>query len=146
MEVDKVCDLENCDPNDVWRLTISPNDRPLALADALVLPLINILANVQVAEAQAAKGVSINQTAADGRTVSAYFTETDKKDAPAVILIHGWESLINKMRTVADAIHVKRFHAIAIDLFNRSVATNLDEAKSKSKTLKASEANETNAA
>ena len=42
--------------------------------------------------------------------------------------------------------HAGGFHAIAIDLFNRSVATNLDEAKSKSKTLKASEANETNAA
>ena len=52
------------------------------LAGALTLTLATILANVELAKAQAAKGVSINQTTADGRTVSAYFAEADKKDAP----------------------------------------------------------------
>jgi len=57
-----MCDLENCDPNDLSRPSVSPTDRRLFLAGALALPLATILANVDLAEAQAAKGVSINQT------------------------------------------------------------------------------------
>jgi hypothetical protein len=60
----------------------------LFLAGALAPPLATILANVDLAEAQAAKGVSIEQTTADGRTVNTYFAEADKKDAPMVVLIH----------------------------------------------------------
>ena len=56
-----MCDLENCDPNDLSRPSVSPTDRRLFLAGALALPLATILANVYLAEAQAAKGVSIKQ-------------------------------------------------------------------------------------
>jgi carboxymethylenebutenolidase len=73
----------------------------LFLAGALALPLATILANVDLAEAQAAKGVSINQTTADGRTVSAYFAKTDKKDAPVVILIHELWGLNDNIKTMA---------------------------------------------
>jgi len=103
MEMNKICDLENCDPNDLSRPSVSPTDRRLFLAGALALPLATILANVDLAEAQAAKGVSIKQTTADGRTVSAYFAEADKKDAPVVILalwinpsIQRWLALFKK--------------------------------------------------
>ena len=103
MEMNKICDLENCDPNDLSRPSVSPTDRRLFLAGALALPLAAILANVDLAEAQAAKGVSIKQTTADGRTVSAYFAEADKKDAPVVILalwinpsIQRWLALLKK--------------------------------------------------
>jgi len=141
-----MCDLENCDPNDLSRPSVSPTDRRLFLAGALALPLATILANVDLAEAQAAKGVSINQTTADGRTVSAYFAEADKKDTPVVILIHEWWGLNDNIKTMAEDIRAKGFHAIAIDLFNGSVATNRDEAKTQTKAVKASEANATIAA
>ena len=141
-----MCDLENCDPNDVSRPSVSATDRRLFLAGALALPLATILANVELAEAQAAKGVSINQSTADGRTVSAYFAKADKKDAPVVILIHEWWGLNDNIKTMAEDIRAKGFHAIAIDLFNGSVATNRDEAKTQTKAVKASEANATIAA
>ena len=131
-----MCDLENCDPNDLSRPSVSPTDRRLFLAGALALPLATILANVDLAEAQAAKGVSINQTTADGRSVSAYFAEADKKDAPVVILIHEWWGLNDNIKTMAEDIRAKGFHAIAIDLFNGSVATNRDEAKTQTKAVK----------
>ena len=99
-----MCDLENCDPNDLSRPSVSPTDRRLFLAGALALPLATILANVDLAEAQAAKGVSIKQTTTDGRTVSAYFTEADKKDAPVVILIHEWWGLNDNIKTMAEDI------------------------------------------
>lgn len=88
MEMNKRCDLENCDPNDLSRPSVSPTDRRLFLAGAMALPIAKILANVDLAEAQATKGVSINQSTADGRTVRAYSAGADKKDAPVVILIH----------------------------------------------------------
>ena len=56
-----MCNLENCDPNDVPRPSVPPTDRQLFLADALALTLGTVLANVKLVEAQAAKGVSINQ-------------------------------------------------------------------------------------
>jgi hypothetical protein len=54
MEMNKMCDLENSDPNDVSRSSVSPADRRLFLAGALALTLATIPANVELAEAQAA--------------------------------------------------------------------------------------------
>jgi carboxymethylenebutenolidase len=143
MEINNTSDLQNCYPNDVSSLSVSPTDRRLFLAGTLTLTLATILANVELAKAQAAKGASINQSTADGRTVSAYFAEADKKDAPVVILIHKWWGLNDNIQTMAEDIRAREFYAIAIDLFNGSVATNLDEAKTQTKAVKASEANAT---
>ena len=63
MKMNKIFDLENCDPNDVSRPSVSPTDLWLFLAGALALPLAIILANVE-------------------------FAEANKKDVPVVILIH----------------------------------------------------------
>ena len=46
-----MCDLENSDPNDVPRLSVSPTDPRLYLAGALALPLATLPANVELAEA-----------------------------------------------------------------------------------------------
>ena len=146
MEINKTSDLENCYPNDVSWPSVSPTARRLFLAGALTLTLATILANVELAKAQAAKGVSINQSTADGRTVSAYFAEANKKDAPLVILIHKWWGLNDNIKTMAEDIRAKGFYEIAIDLFNGSVATNRDEAKIQTKAVKASEAHATIAA
>ena len=61
MKINKICDQENSDPNDVSRPSVSPIDRRLFLAGELALSLATIPANVELAEAQAAWGVSINQ-------------------------------------------------------------------------------------
>ena len=84
MSMNQVCDLEDCDPNDVSRPSVSPTDRRLFLAGELPLPLTNI----ELAEAQATKDVSVNQATINGCPVSTYFAKLDKKDAPVAILIH----------------------------------------------------------
>ena len=122
MAINKTSDLENYDPNDVSRPSASPTDQRLFLAGALTLTLATILANVELAKAQAAKGVSINQSTADGRTGSAYFAEADKKDVPLAILIHKWWGLDDNIKTMAEDIRAKGFYEIAIDLFKGSVA------------------------
>ena len=62
MEMNKMCDLENSDPNDVSRPSVSPTDRRSFLAGALALTLAAIPANVELTKAQASWDVSINQT------------------------------------------------------------------------------------
>ena len=54
METNKMYYLENPDPNDVSRSSVSPADRRLFLASALALTLATIPANVELAETQAA--------------------------------------------------------------------------------------------
>ena len=54
MEVNKMYNLENSDPNVVSQSSASPADRRLFLAGALALTLAAIPANVELAEAQAA--------------------------------------------------------------------------------------------
>ena len=63
-----------------------------------------------------------------------------------VILSHEWWGLSNNIKTLAEDIRAKGFHAVAIDLFNGSVATNRNEAKAQTSAVKASEANATLAA
>ena len=50
-----------------------------------------------------------------------------------VIFIHEWWGLNDNIKTMTEDIHARGFHAIAIDLFNGSVATNRDEAKTETK-------------
>jgi hypothetical protein len=54
MEVNKMCDLENSDPNDVSRPSVSLTDWQLVLAGTLALLLAAIPAHVKLAKAQAA--------------------------------------------------------------------------------------------
>ena len=54
METNKIYNLENPDPNDVPRSSVSPADRRLFLACVLALTLATIPANVELAETQAA--------------------------------------------------------------------------------------------
>jgi hypothetical protein len=78
-----------------------------------------------------------------GRTVSPYLAEANKKDAPVVISIHEWWGLNDDIKTMAEDIRARGFHRIAIDLFNGSVATNRDEAKTQTNTVKATKPNTT---
>ena len=54
MGVNKMYYLENSDPNDVSRSSLSTADRRLFLAGALALTLATTTANVELAETQAA--------------------------------------------------------------------------------------------
>ena len=131
--MDKMFDLENSDPNDMSRPPVSRTGRRLFLAGALALKLATIPANVELAEAQAAQDVSINQPTSNGRTVSVNFAEADKNGVPVVILVHEWWGLDDNIKTLGEDIRAREFHAIAIDLFNWSVAINRDEAKIQTK-------------
>ncbi len=138
-----MCDINHCNPLATQKPKISAQDRRLFLAGALALPLATILADLDLAHAEAGKGVMLDQKTADGRPVSAYFAEAKEKDAPVVILIHEWWGLNDNIKAMAEDMRGKGFHALAIDLFNGSVATNRDQARAQTKGVKAAEANAT---
>ena len=106
MEMNKMCDLENSDPNDVSRPSVSPTDRRSFLAGALALTLAAIPANVELAEAQAASGFSPSQTTSNVRVVSAYYAKADKKGAPGDFMRLPLTCLTGRLPRLAGVLEV----------------------------------------
>ena len=75
--------------------------------------------------------------------MSAYFAKADNAAAPAVILIHEWWGLNDNIKAMAEDIRATGFHALAIDLFNGSVATDRDQARAQTRAVKGDEAGAT---
>ena len=53
-------------------------------------PLATILADADLANAEANKGMMITDSTSAGKDVSAYYAKADDEAAPMVILIHEW--------------------------------------------------------
>jgi carboxymethylenebutenolidase len=109
----------------------------------MALPLATILADVDLAHAEASKGMMITERTSAGKDVSAYFAKADNAAAPVVILIHEWWGLNDNIKAMAEDIRATGFHALAIDLFNGSVATDRDQARAQTRAVKNDEAGAT---
>jgi carboxymethylenebutenolidase len=53
-----------------------------------------------------------------------------------VILIHEWWGLNDNIKAMAEGIRATGFHALAIDLFNGSAATDRDQARARTRAVK----------
>ena len=109
----------------------------------MALPLATILADVDLANAEASKGMMITESTSAGKDVSAYFAKADDAAKPVVILIHEWWGLNVNIKAMAEDIRATRFHMLAIDLFNGSVATDRDQARAPTAAVKSDEADAT---
>jgi len=138
-----MCDIENCNPQGSDRPTVSASDRRLFMQGLMALPLATILADVDFAHAEASKGMMITERTSAGKDVSAYFAKADNAAAPVVILIHEWWGLNDNIKAMAEDIRATGFHALAIDLFNGSVATDRDQARAQTRAVKSDEAGAT---
>ena len=67
----------------------------------MALPLATILADVDLAHAEAGKGMMITESTSAGKDVSAYFAKADNAAAPVVILIHEWWGLNDNIKAMA---------------------------------------------
>ena len=135
-----MCDMDNCNPQGSDRPTVSASDRRLFMQGLMALPLATILADVDLAHAEASKGMMITERTSAGKDVSAYFAKADNEAAPVVILIHEWWGLNDNIKAMAEDIRATGFHALAIDLFNGSVATDRDQARAQTGAVKSDEA------
>ena len=59
-----------------------------------------------------------------------------------ILLVHGWWGLNNQIRSWADKFAASGYRAMAIDLYNRNVATTPEMARTYMNSVKQSEANE----
>ena len=80
-----MCDIKNCNPQGADRPTVSASDRCLFMQGLMALPLETILADVDLAHAEASKGMIITESTSASNDVSAYFAKTDNATAPLVI-------------------------------------------------------------
>ena len=110
---------------------------------SMALPLATILANGDLAHAEAGKGMMIIERTSAGNDISAYFAKADDAAAPVVILIHEWWGLNDNIKAMAEDIRTTGFHALAIDLFNGSVATDREPARAQTRAVKNGEAGAT---
>jgi len=129
-----MCEFENC-LSKHNRPFVSEKQRRLFIKGLLALPLATILSDVYLVHAQASKGEMISAEMAGGSTISAYLSRAEKPDAPVVILIHEWWGLNDHIKAMAEEISSKGFHALAIDLFKGSVATDRDGAMAQIRAL-----------
>ena len=118
-----MCELDNCLANRPPASVISQKERRLFMAGVVALPLATILADAGLAHAQAKRGETISQTLADGREIEGYLARNDNPNAPVVVLIHEWWGLNDQIKAMAVEVSQHGFHALAIDLFAGSVAT-----------------------
>ena len=106
-------DIENCNPQGSGWPTVSASDRRLFMQGLMALPLATILADVDLAHAEASKGMMITESTSAGKDVSVYFAKADDAAAPVVILIHEWWGLNNDTKAMAKDIRATGFHALA---------------------------------
>jgi carboxymethylenebutenolidase len=136
-----MCQIDNCN-NPLKPISVSREERRLFLKGMIALPLAAIFTNMDLLHAQAGKG-EIIRADVDGSSVQAYLAKAEDPDAPVVILIHEWWGLNDHIKAMAEEVSSKGFHALAIDLFQGSVATDRDGAMQQIRSLKEEEAHQT---
>lgn len=87
------------------------------------LPIAAVLADSALAAAAAGRLEDVSVTTAGGQTVSAVMAVPQRTPAPAVILIHEWWGLNDQIKAVAAEFAEQGYLALAVDLYNGSVAT-----------------------
>ena len=107
------------------------------------LPLAAILADTRLARAAAAGLGEVNLQISGGRQVSAALAVPESTPAPAVVLIHEWWGLNDRIKTVAAEFASEGYLALAVDLYDGDVTTSPDDARTYMQRVDAATATET---
>lgn len=107
------------------------------------LPLAAVLADPELARAQAAGLETVSLTLDSGKTVSAGLILPDITPAGAVLLIHEWWGLNDQIKAVAAEIAAAGYIALAVDLMDGQVATTPEAARAQTQAVDPAEATET---
>lgn len=107
------------------------------------LPLAAILADTRRARAAAAGLTPVSLQISGGRQVSAALAVPESTPAPAVVLIHEWWGLNDRIKTVAAEFASEGYLALAVDLYDGDVTTSPDDARTYMQRVDAATATET---
>jgi carboxymethylenebutenolidase len=73
------------------------------------------------------RGVALNYHAADSTSQGYLAVPAGAGPFPAVILIHEWDGLVERVKQTADAFAAEGYVALAADLYSGSIGTNREE-------------------
>jgi carboxymethylenebutenolidase len=93
------------------------------------LPLATILANPRLAAAVSAGLQEVETKLADGRTVKAALAIPQDQAKGSILLIHEWWGLNNQIKSVASEFANQGYTALAVDLYDGTVASTADSAR-----------------
>ena len=122
---------------------MAPYARRQVLGGLAGLPLAAILADTRRARAAAAGLTPVSLQISGGRQVSAALAVPESTPAPAVVLIHEWWGLNDRIKTVAAEFAREGYLALAVDLYDGNVTTSPDEARTYMQRVDAATATET---
>ncbi|MGB5708407.1 MAG: dienelactone hydrolase family protein [Arenicellales bacterium] len=126
-----MCEITGCgSQQDLPPIEISSDDRRLFLKGLATLPLATVLAIPELTQAAANSTEMISITTAGGKEVSAAVALPSADNAPAILLIHEWWGLNEHIKSVAAEFASQGYVALAVDLYDGSVATEPDAARS----------------
>jgi len=126
-----MCEITGCgSQQDLPPIELSSEDRRLFLKGLATLPLATVLAIPELTHAAANSTEMISITTAGGKEVSAAVALPSVDNAPAILLIHEWWGLNDHIKSVAVEFASQGYVALAVDLYDGSVATEPDAARS----------------
>jgi len=140
-----MCDEFKCGTanHDLPPIHVADHDRRAFLRGVAALPLAAVLADPILAAAAAERLEDVTVTTASGQTAKAVLAVPATTPAPAVILIHEWWGLNDQIKAVAAEYAAQGYLALAVDLFNGSVASDAPAAMAQMKALDPKAATET---
>jgi carboxymethylenebutenolidase len=106
------------------------SDRRRFLKGLTSLPLATVLASPRLAAAASAGLQEVTVKLLDGRTVKAALAKPQGQAQGSILLIHEWWGLNNQIKSVASEFANQGYTALAVDLYNGSVADSPDGARS----------------
>lgn len=130
-----MCNAIHCFVTTKPALVADSDSRRLFLKGIASLPLAYVLADVELAAAAAHGGETVSIDVPGVGPVSGYLAAPEDANAPTVLLIHEWWGLNDHIKAVAQEFKAKGFRALAVDLFNGSVATDRDGAMAQTRGL-----------
>ncbi len=122
---------------------MDPYARRQVLSGLAGLPLAAILADARLARAAGESLIPVSLQISGDRKVAAALAVPESAPAPAVMLIHEWWGLNDRIKAVAAEFAREGYLALAVDLYDGDVATSPDEARTYMQRVDAATATET---
>lgn len=111
----------------VWGCTAAEETPESSGRDSTVPAQVDTLPSAVWGRAAPPSGENVAYYAGDETAVGYLAVPDGEGPFPAVILIHEWNGLVDRLRQVADAMAAEGYVALAVDLYSGRVGTNRDE-------------------
>jgi carboxymethylenebutenolidase len=124
--IGSACSADSASDEDVSRIPIQPTAAS-AIPDAIL------------GTAPAPQGAHVNYFTADSATRGYLAVPKGDGPFPALVLIHEWNGLVDRVRQVADALAAEGYVALAVDLYSGRTGSNQEENRALTRQVRSDE-------